>query len=194
MCDTSGVQNDKILSQGRTDTHKHAQITSPRPATAMAPDCSTAGSNGYRRPCHTPPSRLILGLHQSTSHTNSSSTSARTSKRIKERLTNRDSGSPYPNPAIGALNSLAWKSTLTSWPSIVVYMYVHTSGMALRLMPPPSSEILIVMSSVPSTTISLIGGREDGSVSGPKRSTTARREFLSSSKRMCDLREEEGVC
>jgi hypothetical protein len=66
-------------------------------------------------------------------------------------------------------------------------MYVHTSGMALRLMPPPSSEILIVMSSVPSTMTSLIGGREDGSVSGPKRSTTARREFLSSSKRMCDL-------
>jgi len=176
-----------------TWSHKYAPITSPHPpATAMALDCPTIGSGGYRRPCHTPPSRSVLSLHQSTSHTNPSSTS-HTSKRIVERLTNRDSGSPYPNPAIGALKSLAWKSALTSWPSIVVYIYVHTSGIALRLIPPPSSEILIVMSSVPSTTISLIGGREDGSVSGPKRSTTARREFLSSSKRMCDLCEGRGV-
>ena len=174
--------------------HKHAPITSPYLlTTAMAPDYSTIGSGGYKRPSRTPPSKLVLSRHQSTSHTNPSSTSARIFKRIVERLTNRDSGSPYPNPAIGALKSLAWKSALTSWPSIVVYIYVHTSGIALRLIPPPSSEILIVMSSVPSTIINLIGGRDDGSVSGPKRSTTARREFLSSSKRICDLCEGEGV-
>lgn len=63
-----------------TRSHKHTQATSPHPATAMAPDCSTIGSSGYRRPYHTPPSRLIVSLHQSISHTNPSSTSACTPK------------------------------------------------------------------------------------------------------------------
>jgi hypothetical protein len=42
----------------------------------MAPDCSTIGSGEYRRPSHTPPSRSVLSLHQSISHTIPLSTSA----------------------------------------------------------------------------------------------------------------------
>lgn len=57
---------------------------------------------------------------------------------------------------------------------------------ALRGIPPPSSVILMVISSVPSTTMTLIAGRAF-SFSAPKRSTIARREFLSSSKRIWDL-------
>jgi hypothetical protein len=68
---------------------------------------------------------------------------------------------------------------------MVVYMYVQMSGMAERGMPPPSSEILIVISSLPSTTMTFMGGRRVSSV--PKRSTTARSEFLRSSKQMWDL-------
>lgn len=100
--------------------------------------------------------------------------------------TKRLKGNPYPNPAIGALKSL-W-SIFASNPSslIVVYRYVQISGIAERGMPPPSSEILMVMSSEPSTTTTLMGGNES-SLSTPLRSTTARSEFLSSSKRMCEL-------
>jgi len=43
------------------------------------------------------------------------------------------------------------------------------------------------MSSLPSTTTTLIGGNAS-SLSTPYRSTTARSEFLSSSKQMCELR------
>ena len=63
--------------------------------------------------------------------------------------------------------------------------HVQIMGMALRGIPPPSSEILIVISSLPSTTTTLIGGKLS-SLSTPYRSTTARREFLSSSKQMCE--------
>lgn len=58
-------------------------------------------------------------------------------------------------------------------------------GSAERGIPPPSSEILIVMSSEPSTTMTLTGGNES-SLSTPYRSTTALSEFFSSSKQMCD--------
>ena len=46
----------------------------------------------------------------------------------------------------------------------------------------------MVMSSLPSTTTTLIGGKLS-SLFTPYRSTTARKEFLSNSKQMCDLRE-----
>jgi len=53
-----------------TGSHKHVPITSPHsPATAVAPGCLTIGSGEYRRPSHTPPSRSVLSLHQSISHT-----------------------------------------------------------------------------------------------------------------------------
>ena len=68
--------------------------------------------------------------------------------------------------------------------STVVYMYVHTKGMALRGMPPPSSEILIVMSSLPSATMTLMMGKDE--LSTPWVSTTARREFLRVSNSICD--------
>jgi len=44
----------------------------------------------------------------------------------------------------------------------------------------------MVISSLPSTTITLTGGKLS-SLSTPYRSTTARREFFSSSKQMCEL-------
>lgn len=60
---------------------------------------------------------------------------------------NLEIGSPYPKPAIGALKSLLLKSgSIDGVDSTVVYMYVHTRGMAERGIPPPSSEILMVIS------------------------------------------------
>lgn len=48
---------------------------------------------------------------------------------------------------MGALKSLLLKSgSMGGVDSTVVYMYVHTNGMALLGIPPPSSDILIVMS------------------------------------------------
>lgn len=65
----------------------------------------------------------------------------------KYRAYSLDIGSPYPNPAMGALKSLLLKSgSIGGVDSTVVYMYVQTSGIALRGIPPPSSEILIVIS------------------------------------------------
>lgn len=55
-------------------------------------------------------------------------------------------------------------------------MKVHTRGTALRGIPPPSSEILIVMSSFPSATMTLTVGKL--SQSTPCLSTTALSEFL----------------
>lgn len=120
----------------------------------------------------------------------------------KYRAYSRDIGNPYPKPAIGALKSLLLKSgSIEGVASTVVYMYVHTSGMALRGIPPPSSETLMVMSyftpaslvspsesaapqrtSLPSATMTLIGGKSSESL--PCVSTTARREFFSVSKSM----------
>lgn len=77
---------------------------------------------------------------------------------INEVLTNRDNGKPYPKPAMGALKSVSEKSESMDALSIVVYIYVQINGMALLGIPPPSSVILIVMSSLPSTTMTLIGG------------------------------------
>jgi hypothetical protein len=54
--------------------------------------------------------------------------------------------------------------------------------MAERGMPPPSSEILIVMSSLPAATMTLIGGYSSASV--PWVSMVARSEFLRISKSM----------
>ena len=56
---------------------------------------------------------------------------------VKFKLTNLDKGNPYPNPAIGALKSLAWKSSSKARAFIVVYMYVQISGLALLGIPPP---------------------------------------------------------
>jgi hypothetical protein len=64
--------------------------------------------------------------------------------------------------------------------------YVQIIGTADLGIPPPSSLILIVISSLPSTTTTLIGGNWS-SLSTPNLSTTALREFLSSSKQICDL-------
>lgn len=48
---------------------------------------------------------------------------------------------------MGALKSLLLKSgSIGGVDSTVVYMYVHTKGMALLGTPPPSSETLMVMS------------------------------------------------
>lgn len=79
---------------------------------------------------------------------------------------NLDIGNPYPNPAMGALKSLALKLGSSSgvW-STVVYIYVQTRGMALLAMPPPSSLILMVMSSLPSATMTFVTGK--ASLSAP---------------------------
>ena len=103
-----------------------------------------------------------------------------------------------PNPAIGALKSE--DSIFASSPSslIVVYKYLMASALACEVttathvqiigmadlgIPPPSSDILMVISSEPSTTTTRIGEKLS-SLSAPKRSTTARKEFLRSSKQM----------
>jgi hypothetical protein len=74
-------------------------------------------------------------------------------------LTSLDNGRPYPNPAIGALKSLPTKFESIDAASIVVCIYVQIRGKALQGIPPPSSDILTVMSSSPSTTITLMGGK-----------------------------------
>lgn len=98
---------------------------------------------------------------------------------------NLEIGNPYPNPAMGALKSLLLKSgsRFGVW-STVVYMYVQTRGIADLGMPPPSSEILIVMSSLPSAIMTFVTGK--ASLSAPCVSTTARREFFKVSNSICD--------
>ena len=66
----------------------------------------------------------------------------------------------------------------------VEYRYVQILGSPERGMPPPSSETFNVMSSSPSATTSLTGGASAPLSSLSKRSLTARREFLTSSKSM----------